>query len=394
MKILHIISSGGMYGAESVILNLSRTLNESSHSSVLGVFSNSSNPNLQLHETAIREGIESSLVPCNGQIDLTVVANIRKLVAHTRADIVHAHGYKADVYVYLALRNTRTSFVSTCHNWLEDGILVSCYGTVDRFVLRSYAGVIAVSDGVKARLIKAGVRAEKIHLIRNGIDLRPFLGATPSLRAQQNSPNALTVGWIGRLSNEKGADVFLRAAARVLVQCPGTRFVLIGEGPDLVILQALTNELKISTSVSFMGRRDDMPAVYASLDLMVSSSRQEGLPMAILEGMASGLPLVATAVGDVPTLVLDGRTGILVPPENVELLADGIVKLLQDSSLRVRYSDAAKKLIKEGFSAERMAIDYLRVYNDAMASGKIAGVSISNPPFASSERNEVKRVEK
>ena len=104
MKILHIISSGGMYGAEAVILNMSRTLNEGPHASILGVFSNSSNPNLQLHEVATKEGIESHVIPCKGQIDRTVITSIRELVARTNADIVHAHGYKADIYVYLALR--------------------------------------------------------------------------------------------------------------------------------------------------------------------------------------------------------------------------------------------------------------------------------------------------
>lgn len=364
MKILHVISSGGMYGAESVILNLSRTLNENSHASVLGVFSNTSNPNLQLHEAATREGIESHLIPCNGQIDRTVVASIRELAKKTGADVVHAHGYKADVYTYLALRRTKIPFVSTCHNWLKDGLLVSCYGVADRFVLRSYAAVIAVSDEVKARLLKAGVHKSKVHQIRNGIDLRPFAKATPSLRIDLPSANALVVGWIGRLSHEKGADIFLQAAALVLAECPGTRFIVVGDGPDLAMLNALTQKLNIEKSVSFVGRRTDMPDVYASLDVMVSSSRQEGLPMAILEGMASGLPLVATAVGDVPTVVLDGQTGIIVPSENVELLAAKIVKLLQDPQIRSRYSEAARKLIEEEFSAERMAGNYLRIYTD------------------------------
>ncbi len=113
--------------------------------------------------------------------------------------------------------------------------LVSFYGMVDRFVLRSYAGVIAVSDEVKAKLLKAGVRAKKIHLIRNGIDMRPFAEATPSLRIDGDGESALVVGWIGRLSNEKGADIFLRAAARVLTECPGARFVVVGDGPDLAL---------------------------------------------------------------------------------------------------------------------------------------------------------------
>lgn len=394
MKILHIISSGGMYGAEAVILNLSRALNGSSHSSVLGVFSNSSNPNLQLHERAVKMGIESNLIPCAGQVDPTVVASIRRLVAQTGADIVHAHGYKADVYVYFALRRTTTPFVSTCHNWIKDGPLVSFYGIVDRFVLRSYAGVIAVSDEVKATLLKAGVSAKKIHLIGNGIDMRPFADATPSLRTDGDGEGALVVGWIGRLSNEKGADIFLRAAASVLAECPGTRFVVVGDGPDLALLNALIDDLNIRKSVSLVGRREDMPAVYASLDVMVSSSRQEGLPMAILEGMASGLPLVATAVGDVPTVVREGSTGFLVASEDVKSLAAGIVGLLRDPSLRRHLGSAARKLIAEEFSAERMAVNYLRVYENALAPGKTSGVRALRSANASGVEGEVKKVVK
>jgi glycosyltransferase involved in cell wall biosynthesis len=388
MKILHIISSGGMYGAESVILNLSRMLNESSHASVLGVFSNTSNPNLQLHEAAVKEGIESYLIPCAGQVDPTVVKSIRRLVAQTGADVVHAHGYKADVYVHFALRKTATPFVSTCHNWLKDGALVSFYGMVDRFVLRNYAGVVAVSDEVRATLLKAGVRGEKIHLIRNGIDMRPFANATPSLRMAGDEEGALVVGWVGRLSREKGADIFLRAAARVLAECPKARFVVVGDGPDLDALNALIDDLKIRESVSLTGRREDMPAVYASLDVMVSSSRQEGLPMAILEGMASGLSLVATAVGDVPTVVRDGSTGILVASENVEQLAADMVELLRDASLRRRLGAAAKRLIAEEFSAERMAANYLRVYEGAFTK---QGVEAQRSPIGSGEKGEVSK---
>jgi glycosyltransferase involved in cell wall biosynthesis len=393
MKILHVISSGGMYGAEAVILNLSRTLDKNGHASVLGVFSNTSNPNLQLHEAATREGIESHLIPCSGQIDRTVATSIRQLVQSTGAEIVHAHGYKADVYTYFALRGTKVPFVSTCHNWLKDGPLVSCYGMVDRFVLRNYAAVIAVSDEVKAQLLKAGVRKDKVHLIRNGIDLRPFGDATPSLRVGSSSAKTLTVGWIGRLSREKGADIFLRAAAIVLKTRPDARFVIVGDGPDLSMLNALMKNLEIEENVSFVGRRGDMPGVYASLDVMVSSSRQEGLPMAILEGMASSLPMVATAVGDVPTLVLDGRTGITVPSEDVELLAAGIVRLLEDSETRGRFGEAGRKLVEEHFSAEQMAADYLRIYTD-VAPEKHGSANSSKSHLVSTKRNETQEFNK
>jgi len=369
MKVLHVISSGGMYGAEAVILNLSRTLKERGHSCTLGVFSNSANPNLQLHESATREGIESHLIPCKGQIDWTVTASLRELATRVGADVVHAHGYKADVYVYLALRGTGTALVSTCHNWLKAGLLVSAYGVADRLVLRRYARVVAVSDEVKQRLLKAGVREEKIRMVCNGIDLRPFDHALPVLREELAANDCPIVGLIGRLSREKGVDIFLRAAARVLMEVPSARFVVVGEGPEREKLELLIDALGIRKSVSMLGRRDDMPSVYASLGVMVSSSRQEGLPMAILEGMASGLPLVASAVGDVPTVVLDGRTGLLTGAEDVDALARGIVRLLQDSARREQLGAAARQLVEEKFSAERMTTDYLRVYEEAIASG-------------------------
>lgn len=117
-----------------------------------------------------------------------------------------------------------------------------------------------------------------------------------------------------------------------------------------------------------LGRRDDMPSVYASLEIMVSASRQEGLPIAILEGMASRRPLIATSVGAVPTVVLDGHTGVLIPPENIEALSSEIVKLLKDPSRRESLGASARKLVEEKFSAERMTADYLCVYEAAAAT--------------------------
>jgi glycosyltransferase involved in cell wall biosynthesis len=369
MRVLHIISSGGMYGAEAVILNISHTLNGGPHCSMLGVFSNLSNPNLQLHERAVEEGIESHLLPCRGQIDRTTVAGIRELTAQTRADIVHAHGFKADIYVYLALRGIGTPFVSTCHTWYDTGLVVFLYGVADRFVLRKYPRVVAVSDEVKCRLLKAGVRGEAIRLIRNGVELRPFDRAVPSLR-EDLAPDNTLVGLIGRLSWEKGIDIFLRAAARVLFEFPRAKFVVVGEGPDEDKLEELVDELNLRGNVSMLGRRSDMPSVYASLDVMVSSSRQEGLPIAILEGMASGRPLVATAVGEVPTVVLDGRTGVLVPAEDADSLAEGILGLLRDPARRTRFGAAAKQRVEEEYSAARMTNDYLCVYAEAIEAVK------------------------
>ena len=366
MKILHMISSGGMYGAEAVILNMSRTLNQGPHRSLLGVFSNSSNPNLQLHENATKEGIESYLIPCNGQMDRKAIKSIRELVQRTGADVVHAHGYKADIYAFFALRASGVSLVSTCHTWYDNDRRVFVYGALDRMILRGYARIVAVSEDVRQRLLKSGVKANKISMIRNGIDLRPFDRASAVVRHELGWDEYQIVGLVGRLSVEKGVDIFLDAAARVLAHCPDTKFVVAGDGPDRAELDTLIDKLNIRDHVRMLGRCDDMPALYASLDIMVSASRQEGLPIAILEGMASRLPLVATAVGEVPTVIQDGRTGVLVRAEDPESLAAAIIELLQEPAKREQLGSAARQLVEDEFSAERMTADYLRVYDEAV----------------------------
>ncbi|HEU5340727.1 glycosyltransferase family 4 protein [Edaphobacter sp.] len=370
MRVLHVISSGGMYGAEAVILNMSRVLNEGSHTSVLAVFANSPNPNLQLHERAATEGIESHLVPCRGQLDRSAIAGIRDLAQQVKADVVHAHGYKADIYAYLALRG-KAPLISTCHTWYDNDLTVRIYGAADRFVLRKYQRVVAVSDEVRQRLLKAGVREEKIRLIQNGIDLRPFQHAAPSLRDGLEVDQPL-IGLVGRLAPEKGVDIFLRAASRVLARMPASRFVVVGDGPDRTKLESLIDELHLRQHVSLLGQRSDMPSVYASLDVMVSASRQEGLPIAILEGMASNRALVATAVGEVPSVIANGRTGVLVPAPDEGLLAEAIVNLLSDPERRARLGMAAAQLVADEFSAERMTQDYLRTYEEARAAQKAA----------------------
>jgi glycosyltransferase involved in cell wall biosynthesis len=370
MKVLHIISSGGMYGAEAVILNLSRTLEQGPHRSILAVFANSANPNLQLHEAALQQGIESYTIPCKGQVDRSTIHALRELATRTGADVVHAHGFKADIYAHLALRKRGIPLVSTCHTWYDTNPVVTFYGKLDRLILRSYARVVAVSEEVRQRLLKAGVRDQCIRKIRNGIDLRPFARPLPSPDAAAHPVRELIVGLVGRLAWEKGIDILLAAAAKAIPQFREVRFMIVGEGPDHDALQRSIDELGLNNYVTLAGRRDDMPAVYASFDVMVSSSRQEGLPIAILEGMATGLPLIATAVGDVPTVVRDGTTGILVPSENVDRLATAILELLRDPMKRARLGAAARQLIADEYSAERMTTGYLRIYEEAIQAVK------------------------
>jgi glycosyltransferase involved in cell wall biosynthesis len=376
VKILHLISSGGMYGAEAVILNLLRTLQEGPHRSLLGVFLNSPHPNTQLYEAATAAGIECHTIACKGRIDRSVLERIRGLVRRVDADVVHAHGYKADIYAYLALREWDTSLISTCHNWIDTDIPSRIYGAIDRRVLRNYGGIVAVSEEVKARLLKAGVAEHKVRCIRNGIDLRPF-NRKSAERQRANRP--MVVGLASRLAHEKGADLFLEMVGGVLTELPTTQFAIAGDGPDRPMLEALIRKMGIGTSVRLLGHCEDMPGFYASLDLLVSSSRTEGLPIGLLEAMASRLPIVATAVGAVPSVVRDGLTGVLVAASDVGSLTGAVLQLLHDEGLRRQFGEAGRILIAQEFSAERMTAEYLQLYQQVVDKDtRLADLQVDN----------------
>jgi glycosyltransferase involved in cell wall biosynthesis len=350
------------------------------------VFSNSANPNLQLYECAVQQGIESHLIECRGQIDRNAIGAIRELAVRTGADVVHAHGYKADIYAFLALRRSGIALVSTCHTWYDNDRKVQLYGAVDRFILRSYARVVAVSEEVRNRLLGAGIRAQKIHMIGNGIDLCPFERTSARVKDELGWRSFQVVGLVGRLSPEKGVDIFLQAAAQVLTHLPDVKFAVAGDGPDRGELEELIVQLGIGDSVRLLGRRDDMTAVYGSFEVMVSASRREGLPIAILEGMASSLPIVATPVGAVPSVIRDDQTGVFVATEDVQSLATGIEALLRDPARRERLGSAARRLVEEKFSAVRMTSEYLRVYAEAIANSFKGKKLQANPAAAPQEK--------
>lgn len=366
MKVLHLISSAGTYGAESVILTLLGEMRRSGQPCALGVFLNQAQPNLALHEAALEDGFESHLLPCKGQIDTHTVRAIRDLVSQTGANVLHTHGYKADVYGYFALRKSRTPLVATCHNWCDTDFATRAYGALDRFCLRHFAAVAVVSEDVKKRLESAGLQPDKVPLIHNGIDCAPFTEAQ-RFSASGHS-KATVVGFAGRLSSEKGIDLFLEAAEGILKKVPDTRFLVAGDGDERVRSEETIREKNLGHHVTLLGRCEDMPAFYASLDVLLSSSRTEGLPMALMEAMSSGVPVVATAVGDVPELVKDGLTGILVPSGDTYAMQEAVASLLRDDERRKSLGEAAAAWIQQNFSASRMAESYLAFYAKVLGS--------------------------
>jgi glycosyltransferase involved in cell wall biosynthesis len=368
VTILFLISSEGYYGVENMLVSLAQQLDQQGCRTVVGVFRNSQNPHVEVAQQAERQGIAVEIIPCNGRWDWSVVSQIRRLVKKHDVDVLHPHGYKADLYAWAAAAGSRVALVATSHNWPSKALSMRAYAVVDRLALRSFDKVVVVSDAVAQILRRSGVANEKVELIPNGVDLARFRDVAPALRTETREGAEPIVGFVGRLVAEKGGVALLHAAQRVLAKRAKTKFVLVGEGPARQEWEALSRELGIDRQITFTGARNDMPEVYASFDAMVLPSEIEALPMCLLEAMAAGKPVIATRVGAIPRLIMNGTTGLLIEPGDVNGLTKAILRVLEDRDFARRLGEKGRERVAQHFSAEQMAKNYIGTYEQVLAS--------------------------
>lgn len=206
-------------------------------------------------------------------------------------------------------------------------------------------------------------------VIPNGVDPQRFAPAPDrdlARRAVGLPAGVPLAGIVAALRPEKNHPLFLRAAARVLERLPSARFAVVGDGPERAALEADTARLGLGGAVTFLGARDDMPAVMRALDLVVLSSKPvvETFPVTLLEALASGVPVVSTEVGSVRDLVPDGEVGYLVPPGDVAALADRIVRVMEDPALRATLGRAGRTRIEGRYTLPAMIEAYASLFED------------------------------
>jgi glycosyltransferase involved in cell wall biosynthesis len=375
MRVLELISSAGRYGAENMVLTLSRALERSGCQVRIGVFHNTHKPNIEIARCASELGVAVELIPCRGRADRAAVRGIENCVRAQAIDLIHTHGYKADLYGYFAAKRCGVPLIATCHNWPDKNLPLWSYSVLDRLVLRRFPRVAAVSEGVVKALRRLGVKREKITLIPNGIDLAQFDNARPALEGVIPR-GQFVIGMVGRLVPAKGGSDFLEAARLVLQDFPETRFVFVGDGPDRGKLEGHASRLGIQHKVIFLGRRDDLPGIYASLDVMAQPSLTEGMPLTILEALAARRAVVATPVGAVPQLIRPEQTGLLVAPGDVAGLRAAISRLLADGEFRRQLGENGRALVQRDFSSDKMAGNYLALYDGLLQQWHKPGESL------------------
>ncbi len=370
-KILLLRSSIGVFGAERVVLELAKELLQTEFEPIVGIIENKHQACRELAVAAEQDGIKSQIFQCSRPFDLGTVRQIRRYLKSRSVNIVHAHGYKANFYAILSSMFRNVACVATCHPWTETeySYKARMYTALDKGLLRRMDSIVAISAEVRDELHNS-IKRTDVEVIPNGIDTRKFSGiASPSLRSELNmSEDDLIVGTIGRFVQEKGYKYLIESLKVLSYEKKTIKVVFVGEGPLCEELEQRVLAAGLQDLVSFLGVRNDIPKLLAIIDVFVLSSISEGLPMVILEAMAAGKAIVATTVGNIPSVLKNNVTALLVPPRDSVALAKAIQTCLFEPVLRDRLGRAARKQVQSKYSAQHMTRQYLTVYDRLLHS--------------------------
>lgn len=361
-KVLHVIDSGGLYGAETVLLNcVARQVRSGGYAAIasLGDLGVGEKP---LEQEARRRGLPVVPFRMRRGLNFGGALEVVRYAQREAFDVLHCHGYKANILLGLMPKTLRRlPVIATVHGWTSQQRFsrMTVYQALDRLALRFMDRVALVSESMLA--LKPVRRLKRVAVVRNGI---PFESPAPSASAGPR-----TVGAMGRLSREKGFDVLIDAFARARSRGLDACLTIMGEGPERDSLQSAIRHHQLEGQVTLPGFCHDVTGFLQSLEVFVLSSSTEGAPMSILEALRARTPIVATRVGGVAELLDQGKAGLLVAADDASALAEALLEACADpASARDRASHGFERA-KRLYSDEAMARDYSRLYESVMAPG-------------------------
>jgi glycosyltransferase involved in cell wall biosynthesis len=322
--------------------------------------------------------------------DLVALVKMIELVRQTRPDVVHTHLAKAGTVGRIAARLCRVPLiVHTYHGHVFHSYFgpakTRLFLSIERALGLMTHRIIAVGESQRDEITSYGVApSHKVVPIRLGLELRQFLDAERqrgTLRRELGlDADTPVVGIVARLVPIKAHEVFFEAARIVRQRLPDSRFVVVGDGRRRTELQTLVDQVDLGSSVHFLGWRADMPTVYADLDVVALTSRNEGSPVALIEALAAARPVVSTAVGGVPEVVIDGQTGRTVAVEDAEALARAIIDLLQDRVSAQQLGAAGRRHVYPRYDSSRLIHDVRELYvRELTARGRALPALERNP---------------
>jgi len=366
LTILHIAAPAVAGGLESILLDLAGGLARSGHRAVLATVLDPGTEQHPVPGRAAELGVEVVRVVVPPRSYLREYRGLRRAIESVRPDLVHTHGYRADLLGGLAARHAGLPWVSTAHGFTGGDRKNRAYEWLQVRAYRSAQAVVAVSRPIQHRLARAGVPADRIQVLPNAWTPKPLLGRDEARSRLGIPADEYVVGWVGRLTHEKGADVFLEALSRA-GDLPW-RASILGDGRDRNRLEARARALGIGDRVRWHGPVFGAAAFFSAFDAFVLSSRTEGTPVALMEAVAAHVPVVSTAVGGVPDM-FSGAEIILVPSERPEAIAAGLRGIAEDPTAARRRSGAAFDGLAARFSLGDWLASHLALYATCVSNG-------------------------
>lgn len=361
--VLHVVSSGGLYGIERMLLNLLPELARE-HCPVTLLCLDG--PNTAVGRAAETVGIPTAYVDCAARVTPHGWTELWRVVGSLRPRLMHVHGYKATVLAGAVALGRRIPLIATYHsmaaNAASQSRSLAWYLALETQFVRRARTVAAVSSPIADELQSRGVSAERIRVIPNGISIHAshdYNGGLPF--AHDFNPSLLS---LSRLAPEKKVDRIIDAVGVLRGEFPRLGLVVAGDGPLRLELEEHARSSGLADAVRFIGFVEDVGVLFAQATAFVLASETEGMPIAVLEAMARGVPIVASDVGGIPSMVQPERDALLIDPTDSESLVRALRRLLADAALGRQLSEAARNRFGREFSANLMAQSYIQLYDD------------------------------
>jgi glycosyltransferase involved in cell wall biosynthesis len=367
MVILHVLAASTVGGLERVVESLAAGHRALTHRVCVAVVlepMESEHPFVRSLHGRDLEVVPIQVAARSYHAERAAIAN---LCDRLRPDVVHTHGYRADVVDAGVARRLGIATLTTVHGFTGGDWKNRLYELLQRRAFRRFDAVVAVSRPLGNALAADGVPRGRLHVIQNAWDGAVALLERPAARRALGVPDeGFRVGWVGRMSREKGPDVILQALA-LLGDAP-VELSMLGDGEERTRLQSRGEVLGVAARTTWHGTVDEAAPLFPAFDVFVLSSRTEGTPMALFEAMAAGVPVVATTVGGVPDVV-SAAEAILVPPDDPASLADAVRETLGNPAAARDRARAARRRLEREFAVQPWLERYETLYGTIRRRG-------------------------
>lgn len=370
MKVLHLISGGDTGGAKTHVINLLQELNKRIHVKVICFIK------AEFYYEAKEKGIPIEVYEQEKRYDLSIIKRLVEEIRKEKYDLIHSHGARANFITYVVKKFCDIPAVTTIHSDYKLDFKGSFYKSLvyknlNYLSLKHMDYYIGVSESFRDMLIARNFDPDRIMTVYNGINIEEVESRDVNEDFFEEygialDENTVKVGILARLHPVKGVDVFIKAAHKVLQKRQDVEFFIAGDGEEREKLLKLIKELKVDNKVHLLGYLQDPYSFISQIDVNSNTSYSESFPYVILEGGVFKKPIIASNVGGVKDLVIDGETGLLFEPGDTDTLSEHILTLVENEQLRKKMGWNLYNRIKQFYTSERMADKHIFIYQQIL----------------------------